>query len=105
MIAHLRGTKQGCGVGSCGACTVVLSYHDWWQSKIEYVAINACLVPVCSLHGMAVTTIEGIGSTQTKLHPCQVSPADSFVRDINLIHRRGLRRLMALSVDSALRDL
>lgn len=72
-IAHLRGTKQGCGIGSCGACTVVLSYFNKWQSKIVYVAINACILPICSLHGMAVTTIEGIGSTETKLHPCQVS--------------------------------
>ena len=32
----------------------------------------ACLVPVCSVHGMAVTTIEGIGSTKSTVHPVQV---------------------------------
>lgn len=33
--------------------------------------MNACLTPVCSLHGAAVTTVEGIGSTKTRLHPVQ----------------------------------
>lgn len=33
--------------------------------------MNACLTPVCAIHGMAVTTVEGIGSTRTKLHPVQ----------------------------------
>ncbi len=32
----------------------------------------ACLTPVCSLHGLAVTTVEGIGSVATRLHPIQV---------------------------------
>lgn len=33
--------------------------------------MNACLAPVCSMHGLAVTTVEGIGSTKTRLHPVQ----------------------------------
>lgn len=37
----------------------------------SHVAANACLTPVCAMHGMAVTTVEGIGSTKTKLHPVQ----------------------------------
>lgn len=39
--------------------------------EIRHVAANACLTPVCAVHGMAVTTVEGIGSTKTKLHPVQ----------------------------------
>ena len=35
-------------------------------------AVNACLAPVVSVHGQAVTTVEGIGSTKTRLHPVQV---------------------------------
>lgn len=35
------------------------------------MAVNACLTPVCAVHGLAVTTVEGIGSTKTKLHPVQ----------------------------------
>ncbi|XP_013399614.1 xanthine dehydrogenase/oxidase-like [Lingula anatina] len=41
------------------------------NKKTNHYAINACLAPVCSLHGLAVTTIEGIGSSKTRLHPVQ----------------------------------
>jgi aerobic-type carbon monoxide dehydrogenase small subunit (CoxS/CutS family) len=37
----------------------------------RHMAVNACLAPVCSLHGLAVTTVEGIGSTRDRLHPVQ----------------------------------
>lgn len=37
----------------------------------SHVSANACLTPICAVHGMAVTTVEGIGSTRTKLHPVQ----------------------------------
>ncbi|GLH11682.1 Xanthine dehydrogenase [Gryllus bimaculatus] len=43
----------------------------------SHLAVNACLAPVCSLHGLAVTTVEGIGSTKTKLHPVQERIAKS----------------------------
>ncbi|XP_074031148.1 xanthine dehydrogenase isoform X2 [Leptinotarsa decemlineata] len=39
--------------------------------KQIHLPVNACLAPICSLHGQAVTTIEGIGSTKTRLHPVQ----------------------------------
>jgi len=35
------------------------------------LAINACLTAICAVHGLAVTTVEGIGNTRTKLHPIQ----------------------------------
>nr|XP_035954387.1 aldehyde oxidase isoform X3 [Halichoerus grypus] len=46
------------------------------MNKIDMVpgihhAANACLTPICSLHGAAVTTVEGIGSTKTRIHPVQ----------------------------------
>lgn len=40
-------------------------------NKINHIAVNACLTPICSIHGFAITTVEGIGSTKTKLHPVQ----------------------------------
>ncbi|XP_024891840.1 xanthine dehydrogenase-like [Temnothorax curvispinosus] len=67
----LIGTKLGCAEGGCGACTVMISKFDRVAGKIIHLAVNACLTPVCAVHGLAVTTVEGIGSTKTKLHPVQ----------------------------------
>lgn len=50
---QLRGTKYGCGIAQCGACTVHLDGR----------AIRSCLTPVSMVSGKRVTTIEGIGET------------------------------------------
>ncbi|XP_055644800.1 xanthine dehydrogenase isoform X2 [Toxorhynchites rutilus septentrionalis] len=68
---RLCGTKLGCAEGGCGACTVMISKIDRTNDRIHNLAVNACLAPVCAVHGMAVTTVEGIGSTRTRLHPVQ----------------------------------
>uniref|UniRef100_A0A182F4M3 Xanthine dehydrogenase n=1 Tax=Anopheles albimanus TaxID=7167 RepID=A0A182F4M3_ANOAL len=68
---RLCGTKLGCAEGGCGACTVMVSKVDRKTGKLQHLAVNACLTPVCAVHGMAVTTVEGIGSTRTRLHPVQ----------------------------------
>ncbi|CAL1688978.1 unnamed protein product [Lasius platythorax] len=67
----LTGTKLGCAEGGCGACTVMISRFDRVTGRIIHLAVNACLTPICAVHGLAVTTVEGIGSTKTKLHPVQ----------------------------------
>ena len=60
---RLCGTKLGCGEGGCGSCTVMVSYLTP-RDVIRHDSVNACLTPVASVHGMAVTTVEGIGSTR-----------------------------------------
>uniref|UniRef100_A0A3Q2P9T1 2Fe-2S ferredoxin-type domain-containing protein n=1 Tax=Fundulus heteroclitus TaxID=8078 RepID=A0A3Q2P9T1_FUNHE len=73
----LTGTKLGCAEGGCGACTVMDLGHvlpsDSPHPKLisHHCAVNACLAPLCSLHLVAVTTVEGIGSVARKLHPVQ----------------------------------
>ncbi|XP_062942296.1 aldehyde oxidase 2 [Cynocephalus volans] len=74
---RLTGTKYACGRGGCGACTVMVSKHDSVSTKIRHFSITACLVPICSLYGAAVTTVEGVGSIKTRLHPVQERIAKS----------------------------
>ncbi|OCT77525.1 hypothetical protein XELAEV_18028617mg [Xenopus laevis] len=73
----LPGTKLGCGEGGCGACTVMVSRFNQFQNRIVHYSVNACLAPICSLHHTAVTTVEGIGSAKTRLHPIQERIAKS----------------------------
>uniref|UniRef100_A0A493TCT6 Aldehyde oxidase 1 n=1 Tax=Anas platyrhynchos platyrhynchos TaxID=8840 RepID=A0A493TCT6_ANAPP len=68
---HLTGTKYGCGGGGCGACTVMISTYEPASKKIRHYSANACLLPICSLYGVAVTTVEGVGSTKSRVHPVQ----------------------------------
>ena len=60
---HLRltGTKEACGKGECGACTVI----------VDGKAINACLYPAMELEGKEVLTIEGLADAEGSLHPVQ----------------------------------
>ncbi|XP_041988452.1 xanthine dehydrogenase-like [Aricia agestis] len=73
----LTGTKYGCGEGGCGACTVMLSQYRKHEDRVKHIAVNACLTPLSAVHGLAVTTVEGIGSTAEKLHPVQERIAKS----------------------------
>ncbi len=63
------GTKEGCGEGDCGACTVVLGEAE--GSKLRYRAINSCIRLAHSVDGMAVWTVEDIASDGGTLHPAQ----------------------------------
>ncbi|CAD6190780.1 unnamed protein product [Caenorhabditis auriculariae] len=68
----LTGTKIGCNEGGCGACTVMISELDVVTDKIRHFSANACLMPVCSVFGKAVTTVEGIGSAVNgRMHAVQ----------------------------------
>ncbi|KAL5008240.1 hypothetical protein ScPMuIL_013821 [Solemya velum] len=74
----LTGVKLACGEGGCGACTVMVSRYDHKNKKIIHYTVNACLARLCAMHGLAVTTVEGIGSIKNGLHPIQDRIAKSY---------------------------
>jgi len=57
---HLTGTKEGCGEGECGACSVVINGR----------IVNSCLVPVAQVEGATIKTIEGVANGD-QLHAVQ----------------------------------
>jgi carbon-monoxide dehydrogenase small subunit len=58
---ELTGTKEGCGMGECGACTVLL----------DGKTVNSCIFPAVEAEGKSITTIEGIADGKGGLHPIQ----------------------------------
>ena len=57
---RLTGTKEGCGEGECGACSII----------VDGEVINSCLVPICQLDGARVVTVEGL-ARDGRLDPLQ----------------------------------
>jgi len=61
----LKGTRFGCGVGQCGACTVL----------IDGRAERSCELPIWSVDGKSITTVEGLGTAE-RMHPLQQAFVD-----------------------------
>jgi len=57
---QLTGTKEGCGDGDCGACTVALG--SWEDGTFVYRAVASCILPVAKLQGKSLVTVEGLAS-------------------------------------------
>jgi len=73
LLEYLRqtgfvGTKEGCGDGDCGACTVAILAQNQ-EGKPQYQAINSCIIPLGAVIGREIITVEGIAGDT--LHPVQ----------------------------------
>src|SRR5215831_17238471 len=68
----LKGTKEGCAEGDCGACTVVLERADG-----RHEAINACIAMLGQMDGQSIRTVEGLLDNDGAPHPLQRVLAES----------------------------
>ena len=86
----LTGTKFGCGIAQCGACTV----------HIDGVAMRSCITPVSDVDGRRVTTIEGLSSESGELHPLQQAWIDHQVPQCGYCQSGQLMSATALLADN-----
>jgi len=114
LLDYLRaggrcGTKEGCGEGDCGACTVVLAEaHD---GGLRYRAVNACIQLLAAVDGKQVLTVEDLRAPDGDLHPVQTALIEEeatqcgfctpgFVMSLFALYRQGARPDRAGLVDA-----
>jgi xanthine dehydrogenase small subunit len=75
-IQGLKGTKEGCAEGDCGACTVVLGELGPDRRRVTYRAVNSCIRFLPTLDGKELVTVEGLRQPTGAAHPVQQSMID-----------------------------
>lgn len=90
---ELKGTKEGCGIGECGACTIV----------VDGRAVNACLMFAAQLDGCEVLTVEGLAKSGA-LHPIQEAFAEKHAVQCGFCTPGLLMSTRALLAENPLPD-
>jgi len=107
LLEYLRqsgrvGTKEGCGDGDCGACTVAIIGADA-NGKQQFQAVNSCLIPLGAVAEREVLTVEGIGSD--RLHPVQAAMVKTGGSQCGYCTPGFIMSMFAAYYDGAVNDL
>ena len=88
-LAQLTGTKFGCGLGLCGACTI----------HLDGAPVRSCVTPLSAAEGKQITTIEGL-SGETAMHPVQQAWLDNKVPQCGYCQSGQMMSAAALLADN-----
>ncbi|WP_347272324.1 xanthine dehydrogenase small subunit [Pseudanabaena sp. FACHB-1998] len=118
LLQYLRqqgyvGTKEGCGDGDCGACTVAIAGEDA-QGKPQYQAANSCLIPIGAVAGRDVITAEGLADAKShgqfsaqpleQLHPVQAAMVETAGSQCGYCTPGFIMSMFAAYYDGGLKD-
>lgn len=94
----LSGTKEGCGEGDCGACTVLVGFPQ--ENRVHYRAITSCLMLACQLDGKHLVTVEGLEQNR-ELHPIQQAVIDSHATQCGFCTPGVVMSLLGLYLENS----